>query len=79
VEFQEALDPNSSPDFVISSTDAKLASRGDYRGESLVWQQKTIWENLKWYDWANWLAFRDAPTTRQTLLLWINTDLFPPN
>jgi hypothetical protein len=79
VEFQDALDPNSSPDFVISSTDVKLASRGDYRGESLVWQQTTIWENLQWYDWANWLAFRNAPTVRETLLLWINTDLFPPN
>jgi hypothetical protein len=79
VEFQDGLDPNASPDFVISPTDAKLTSRGDYRGESLVWQQTTAWENLQWYDWANWLAFRNTPTSKQSLLIWINTNLFPPN
>ena len=79
VEFQDALDPNSSPDFVISFSDAKITSAGNYRGESLVWQRSTIWENLRWYEWANWLAFRNAPTAQQCLFLWINTDLFPLN
>jgi hypothetical protein len=78
VKFQEGLDPNLSPDFVISPTDAQLTSRGDYRGESMVWQQTTVWETLQWYDWANWLAFRNAPVSRQSVLLWINSNLFPP-
>jgi hypothetical protein len=77
VKFVNALDPNALPAFVISFSDEKNLSAGDYRGESLVWQQTIEWENMKWYEWGNWLAFRKVPVSLQRVILWMRVDLFP--
>ena len=48
-----------------------------YRGQDFAWWVLPGWEGMLPPDTISWLAFRQAPTISEQIILWARSDLFP--
>ncbi|MCL4560456.1 MAG: hypothetical protein M1281_07575 [Chloroflexi bacterium] len=67
---------SSKPPIVITPKEEEPALSASYRGESFVWEQSPDWSQLSIISQLEWLAYRQAPVTSTSLILWARTDLF---
>jgi hypothetical protein len=84
VSFVSQLAPDSKPSVVISvlKPGANLGLGVAYTGQPLVWGQSVNWPALLSQDWIPWFFYRDLPyrpdiINRQSIILWLRSDLFP--
>ncbi|HEY5269335.1 MAG TPA: hypothetical protein VII97_03305 [Anaerolineales bacterium] len=74
VQDVTALAPDATPEMVISSID-KLSLAADYRGEALPLSEVADWGHATFSDWLKWFVYRQMPTLRQDIILWVRSDL----
>lgn len=76
--FETSLQSTESPPVVISlknSEEPALAQQ--YRGQDFVWWLSPDWTGAFPPNFVNWLAFRQAPLTKDQVILWARSDIFP--
>ncbi len=71
-----ALDPASAPDVVVTSLRDDLGLAAAYRGQDFAWRVSPIWDAFP-SDYLRWLAYRELPSSSETIILWVRLDLFP--
>lgn len=76
VQVVDALDPVSSPDFVITPYEMDPALVAAYRGQDFAWSQTPLWKAAVPNMWLRWITLRDMPQTGETIILWARDDLF---
>jgi hypothetical protein len=77
VQFVQTLPPQTNPAMVITHGRQEISLTSAYRGQSLGWTENTTWMLLDPKGWLKWLAYREAPTETDSLILWVRSDLFP--
>ncbi len=79
--FVADLAPDDNPPVIFTvMTDqesADLARAVGYQGQDFAWQEYPDWTGALPPNVVRWLAFREAPTAHETLILWVRHDLFP--
>jgi hypothetical protein len=70
-----ALDPNSTPDLVVTFPQQNLQLAAAYRGQDFVWRQVPSWDVFSAYG-LRWLTLRDMPLQPENIVLWARDDLF---
>ncbi len=75
--FVDALQSAEVPSMVVTPDQKSLGLAGAYTGQSFVVEQSPTWETLSLSDWINWMIFRQAPVTKNNIVLWVRSDLFP--
>ncbi|MCQ3938954.1 MAG: hypothetical protein DPW18_18195 [Chloroflexi bacterium] len=76
VQVVDALDPVSSPDFVITPYEMDPALVAAYRGQDFAWSQTPLWKSAIPSMWLRWVTLREMPQTGETIILWVRDDLF---
>jgi hypothetical protein len=77
VEYVDQLDMGATPDLILTSDQKDLALSVAYTGQDLVWREVPIWQSMNAVKAIQWLFYREIPTTRSTLVLWVRSELFP--
>jgi hypothetical protein len=78
VRVATLLAPGESPAVVITSMDAELPSLAEkYRGQDFIWRLYPGWQGVFPPNFVNWLAFRQAPLSQESVILWARADIFP--
>jgi len=65
------------PNAITDGSQQSLTLPASYRGQDLVLRKTPAWTSAIPTDLIRWLAFRQAPSTSETLILWVRNDLFP--
>jgi len=82
VKVVDALDPSSSPEFVITPFEDNPVLVSAYRGQDFIWRQTFSWNSMLSSDWLRWIALREIPLSGENIILWARSDLFidvPPH
>lgn len=76
--FVASLGNDTLPAVVITSENQQFpALAASYRGEDFVWWENQAWSGALPDDFARWFAFREAPLTKEKIILWSRSDLYP--
>jgi len=75
VNFDLYLSPQSQSGIVITDDQNHPELVNSYRGQDLVWSQKSLWKELTPMQYINWLITRKTPTQKVQIILWVRTDL----
>ena len=76
--FVSSLAAVESPAVIITVKDQETPSQvSSYRGQDFDWWIYPGWQTVLPPNYLSWLAYREAPLTRQQVVLWARTDLFP--
>lgn len=75
VNFDLYLSPQSQPGIVITDDQSHPELVNSYRGQDLVWSQKSLWKEMTPMQYLNWLVTRNTPTQKELIILWVRTDL----
>jgi hypothetical protein len=70
-----ALDPASAPALVVTPPQQTLQLAAAYRGQDFAWRQAPTWDALPVY-YLRWLTLRELPSSSETVVLWVRSDLF---
>jgi hypothetical protein len=70
------LDTTTSPPIVITTDKADPALASGYRGQSFVWRQAPLWGQAHLSDLINWTSFHQIPVNKETVIVWVRSDLF---
>lgn len=76
VQVVDAVDPNNTPDFVITSYELDPELVSAYRGQDFTWRQAPIWNGADTFAWLKWISLRQMPQSQEAIILWARTDLF---
>ncbi len=76
-KFIQVLSPSASPSLIITSAEEIVQAPAEYRGQDFSWGTTTPWSLLSIKEWMQWLAFGDAFTQHESVILWARNDLFP--
>lgn len=76
VKVVDALDPSSSPEFVITPFEDNPVLVSAYRGQDFIWRQTFSWNSMLSSDWLRWIALREIPLSGENIILWARSDLF---
>lgn len=76
VQVVDALDPSTSPDFVITPYEMDPALVAAYRGQDFIWRQSPVWRGAVPSNWFRWVTLREMPQGGETIILWARDDLF---
>jgi hypothetical protein len=72
------LIPSLSNPAVVITTNEKVPSLSEaYRGQDFALTRRTSWDLILPEEWIKWIAWREAPSDQQQVILWARTDLFP--
>jgi len=75
---QQALAPSEAPVLVITRQEQDSpALAASYRGQDFAWWLWPGWNGAYPPDLTRWLAFREAPVSREYIILWARDDIFP--
>ena len=78
VQLVSGLAAGARPSLVLTA--AQQPSWGaDYTGQDFVWFQRPSWNLLTLREWMKWAVFRNTLQDRQTIVLWVRSDVFPGN
>jgi hypothetical protein len=77
VSFSGDMPTGSTPALIITPMQDPSQMRGNYTGESIVWEQQPAWINLFPTELEKWAVVREVPVEKTTILLWARSDLFP--
>jgi hypothetical protein len=69
------LAPGESPALVVTQAGATLNLAAAYRGEAFRWRQTPAWAQAAVPDWTRWFIYHTFPTTNETIILWVRSDL----
>ncbi len=75
VNFVPYLSPQSQSGIVITDDRSHPELVNSYRGEDLIWSQKSLWKEMTPMQYINWLVTRNTPTQKEQIILWVRTDL----
>jgi MFS family permease len=70
-----ALDPASSPELIVTPPQDSLGLASAYRGQDFNWRQTPFWESFASFS-LRWLTYRELPSSSETVVLWVRSDLF---
>lgn len=76
IQVVDALDVNSSPDFVVTPYEMDPVLVAAYRGQDFSWRQTPLWNTALASTWLRWFTLRDMPQSGETIILWARDDLF---
>jgi len=76
-EFVTTLDVNDTPPILISHETSSPDLPAEYRGQDFYWRSQPAWSVLHPFDWITWSVFRTLPQDRETLVVWVRSDIFP--
>jgi len=76
-EFVTTLDVNDTPPILISHETSSPDLPAEYRGQDFYWRSQPAWSVLHPVDWITWSVFRTLPQDRETLVVWVRSDIFP--
>lgn len=76
VQVVDALDPSTSPDFVITPYEMDPVLVAAYRGQDFSWSQTPLWNSAVPSLWFRWVTLREMPQAGETIILWARDDLF---
>lgn len=71
-----ALDPVSTPDFVVTTFEMNPQLISAYRGQDFIWRQSPSWGATDLGTWFRWVTLREMPQTQEVIILWARGDLF---
>lgn len=71
----DIFDPTETPELIITPLLSGLTLTADYRGEPLVWRETGDWYNATFSTWLKWYIYRQIPTQKDSIVLWVRTDL----
>lgn len=84
VKFISQLPQDARNSAIITpeTQDIALELSVPYTGQALIWSQSVDWPALLQQDLAQWFFYRDLPyrpdiIKRQTMIIWLRSDLFP--
>ena len=75
VQVVPALPPGTSPELVLTPFDMQMDLVADYSGEALVLRQMPDFSSADLNAWLKWFVYREMPTLREDLILWVRSDL----
>lgn len=67
---------DSAPLIITAADEAEPAEASAYHGQSFVWTSAPAWEHVP-PNPLGWLLYRQAPETRQHIILWAASHLLP--
>ncbi len=67
----------SNPAIVITANEEVPSLSRAYRGQDFALTHQTNWDLILPEEWIKWFALREAPSSKQMVILWARTDLFP--
>jgi hypothetical protein len=70
-----ALDTASSPELIVTPPQDDLGLAAAYRGQDFAWRQTPTWDSFASF-YLRWLTYRELPSSSETIVLWVRTDLF---
>jgi hypothetical protein len=70
-----ALDPASAPGLIVTPPKDNLGLASAYRGQDFNWRQTPVWDSFSSFS-LRWIAYRELPSSSETLVLWVRSDLF---
>lgn len=77
-QYKPLVSSPATPSVIItSSSQQSLALPASYRGQDLVLRETSAWPGIIPANILRWVAFRQAPIARETVILWARNDLFP--
>jgi|GEM_PF-4300389 len=63
--------------FVITEVDVDQdLLLGDFRGQDILWSYGTDFSTFELIDWARWLVYREPVSSRESIILWTNSNQF---
>ncbi len=77
VHFVPYLAPQTQPGMLITNVQELPEIANSYRGQKLVWSKRAQWEEMRSFQYLNWLITREVPTRNTEILFWVRTDLMP--
>ena len=76
--FATSLSPVETPPIVITYKGAEVPTLAEkYRGQDFIWWINPGWQGVLPPNFINWLAFRQAPSMQDQIILWARADTFP--
>jgi hypothetical protein len=76
--FATSLSSVESPPVVITYKGAEVPTLAEkYRGQDFIWWINPGWQGVLPPNFINWLAFRQAPSMQDQIILWARADTFP--
>lgn len=77
VNFVPYLPPQTQPGILITGEQEVPEISNSYRGQSLTWSRKVLWEELTPFQYLRWMITREAPVQSNPIIFWVRTDLMP--
>jgi hypothetical protein len=77
-QYKTTVSSPDAPSIIITDgSQQSLSLSTSYRGQDLVLRETPAWTGVVPVDLIRWVAFRQAPKSTETLILWARNDLFP--
>ena len=77
VMYVSALAPAASPEIIIAPIYENGGWSAPYTGQDFVIRQYPNWSLLFAREWQQWYVHRNVDVTRELVILWTRTDIFP--
>ena len=77
VDYVSSVAPGSSPEAILTTTDESGGWSASYTGQDFIIRQYPNWSLLIPSEWQQWLIHRNVSTTKELVIFWVRTDLFP--
>lgn len=77
VKYVSALAPAASPEIIITPIYENGGWSASYTGQDFVIRQYPNWSLLFPQEWQQWYLHRNVDVTRELVILWTRTDIFP--
>ena len=76
VQYLDSVAGDQKPSLVITPVQSSPLSNASYTGQDFILKQSPAWSLMLPREWMEWLFFREAPYERESIVLWVRSDLF---
>lgn len=80
LRVEKSVPVSVMPEFLISTDAVQLDQAAAYTGTGFDLSRSPTWDLIPPTEWVNWLVYRTVRTdawAKQTVILWVRSDLFP--
>ena len=77
LEFSSLVSVDASPDFIITPSNQTVEQFAAYTGQDFIWNIQPAWGLILPEEWVNWAFFKTAPLEKESIILWVRSELFP--
>ena len=77
LEFNSLVSVDASPDFIITPSNQTVEQIDAYTGQDFIWNVNPAWDLILPEEWINWAFYKNAPLEKESIILWVRSELFP--